>query len=96
MAKGGSLLGSQMQISRMLTGMKFSGGRRNAATTQSLTEVDQWVESPLQGNLHGGFGGGCALQAHTVQPSGMAALIKHSQPSGTKSCVVYGNVLDEA
>jgi hypothetical protein len=23
-----------------------------------LTEVDQWVESPLQGNLHGGFGGG--------------------------------------
>jgi hypothetical protein len=23
-----------------------------------LTEVDQWVESSLQGNLHGGFGGG--------------------------------------
>jgi hypothetical protein len=23
-----------------------------------VTEVDQWVESPLQGNLHGGFGGG--------------------------------------
>jgi hypothetical protein len=23
------------------------------------SEVDQQVESPLQGNLHGGFGGGC-------------------------------------
>jgi hypothetical protein len=39
---------------------------------------------------------GCALQAHTVQPSGMAALIKRSQQSGTESCAVYGNVRDEA
>jgi hypothetical protein len=40
--------------------------------------------------------GGCALQAHTVQPSAMAALTKHSEQSGTESCVVYGNVPDEA
>jgi hypothetical protein len=46
--------------------------------------------------LQARFGGGCALQAHTVQPSGMAALIKRSQQSGTESCAVYGNVLDEA
>src|SRR5215813_4915785 len=40
--------------------------------------------------------GGCALQAHTVQPSAMAALIKRSQQSGTESCVRYGNVPNEA
>lgn len=62
----------------------------------ALAESRQSLESPLQGNLHGGFGGGCALQAHTVQPSGMAALIKPSQQSGTESCAVYGHVLDEA
>jgi hypothetical protein len=49
-----------------------------------------------KGNFHEQFLGGCALQAHTVQPSAMAALTKRSQQSGTESCVGYGNVLDEA
>ena len=52
--------------------------------------------SCLKGNFHEQFLGGCALQAHTVQPSAMAALIKPSQQSGTESCVVYGNVPGEA
>ena len=46
--------------------------------------------------LQARFGGGCALQAHIVQPSAMAALTKRSQQSGTESCVVYGNVPGEA
>ena len=52
--------------------------------------------SRVRGDLHARFGGDCALQAHTVQPSEMAALIKRSQQSGTESCAVYGNVRDEA
>ena len=31
-----------------------------------------------------------------VHPSAMAALTKHSEQLGTESCVVYGNVPDEA
>jgi hypothetical protein len=54
------------------------------------------AEEPYEGNLHVRFCGGCALQAHTVQPSAMAALTKRSQQSGTESCVVYGNVPGEA
>ena len=52
--------------------------------------------SCLKGHFHEPFGGGCALQVHTVQPSEMAALTKPSQQSGTESCVVYGNVPGEA
>ena len=50
----------------------------------------------MRGNSHVPFLGGCALQAHIVQPSAMAALTKWSQQSGTESCVVYGNVPGEA
>lgn len=31
------------------------------------------------------------MQAHEIQPSEMAALIKPSQQLGTESCVVSGN-----
>jgi hypothetical protein len=54
------------------------------------------MESHTHGNVNVWFGGGCALQAHTVQPSAMTALTKRSQQSGTESCVGYGNVFDEA
>ena len=35
--------------------------------------------------------GSCALQAHEIQPSEMAAAVKHSQQLRTESCVVAGN-----
>ncbi len=34
---------------------------------------------------------GCALQAHEVQPSGMTAAVKLSQPPRTEFCVGSGN-----
>ena len=52
--------------------------------------------SRMRGNSHVRFLGGCALQAHIVQPSAMAALTKHSQQSGTESCVGSGNAHGEA
>ena len=54
---------------------------------------------PLSSRLWGAIPPGypaCALQAHTVQPSAMTALATRSEQSGTESCVVYGNVPDEA
>ena len=54
------------------------------------------LESRMTGNGPVRFGGGCALQAHRVQPSAMAALTKRSQPSGTESCVGRGNAHGEA
>jgi len=35
--------------------------------------------------------GGCALQAHEIQPPEMAAVVKLSQQLRTESCVVAGN-----
>jgi hypothetical protein len=54
------------------------------------------TEEPYALIAHVRVWGGCALQAHTVQPSAMAALIKRSQQSGTESCVRYGNAPNEA
>jgi hypothetical protein len=34
---------------------------------------------------------GCALQAHEIQLSEMAAAVKLSQQLRTESCVVFGN-----
>ena len=44
--------------------------------------------SPVPGNLHAGFLGDCALEAHEIQQPEMAALVKPSQRPGTESCVV--------
>ena len=46
--------------------------------------------------VHVRLRGGCALQAHEIQPPEMAAAVKLSQQSRTESCVVYGNVHCEA
>ena len=46
--------------------------------------------------LHAGYEAGCALQAHEIQSSEMATLIKLSQQSGTESCVVCGDAGCEA
>jgi hypothetical protein len=64
-------------------------------TTAFRKERSQGL-SGMQGNLHVPFLGGCALQAHIVQPSAMAALTKRSQQSGTESCVGCGNAPGEA
>jgi hypothetical protein len=49
-----------------------------------LTEVDQWVEGPLQGNLHGGFGGGVGKQArdYVGQPKRPAPTLLEDNASG--------------
>lgn len=41
--------------------------------------------------VHAGFWEGCALQAHGIQLSEMAAAVKLSQQLLTESCVVAGN-----
>ena len=40
---------------------------------------------------HAGICAGCALQAHGIQLSEMAAAVKLSQQLLTESCVVAGN-----
>ena len=40
---------------------------------------------------HVRIGAGCALQAHEIQLSEMATLIKPNQQSGTESCVAIGD-----
>ena len=42
-------------------------------------------------DCHARISGGCALQAHGIQLSEMAAAVKHSQQLLTESCVVAGN-----
>jgi hypothetical protein len=41
--------------------------------------------------VHVRFCEGCALQAHEIQLSEMAAAVKLSQQLRTESCVVFGN-----
>ena len=45
----------------------------------------------MTGDCHVPICGGCALQAHEIQLSEMAAAVKLSQQLRTESCVVSGN-----
>jgi hypothetical protein len=54
-----------------------------------LTEVDQWVESPLQGNLHGGFGGGSGETSERKR----ALLLPYLPTSSTASRTTQAFVL---
>jgi len=47
--------------------------------------------SRMNREVHVRFCGGCALQAHGIQLSEMAAAVKLSQQLRTESCVVAGN-----
>ena len=49
------------------------------------------VREPDAGDRPVRFDEDCALQAHEIQQSEMAALAKPSQQPGTESCVVSGN-----
>jgi hypothetical protein len=45
----------------------------------------------FEGDPHARWCGGCALQAHEIQPPAMVATVKLSQQLCTESCVVSGN-----
>jgi hypothetical protein len=73
--------------------------RRTAEERSQLELAILWVAACLSRVFRkrpARFGGGCALQVHTVQPPEMAALTKPSQQSGTESCVGSGNEPGEA
>ena len=55
----------------------FLGGFSSDMTGAKATHLDAWCRER------------CALQAHEIQSSEMAILIKPSQQSGTESCVVF-------
>ena len=87
--------GNSRQLAAVRTQRRVAASIRVAVVRRAIESVHRahrptfdLREEPGALVAHAGICTGCALQAHEIQSSEMATLIKLSQQSGTESCVV--------